>query len=84
MQILHIDDNHWITVTNCNMATCKSCNNRVLIFDSKLPKKVSLQQVCSFARPTSESFQFDVMNIMSQPNSYDCGIFSIANAIEIA
>ena len=87
MQILHIDGNHWITVTNCNMATCKPCNNRVLIFDSMLPKKVSLevkQQVCSFARPTSESFRFDVMNIMSQPNLYDCGIFSIANAIEIA
>jgi len=87
IQILYINGNHWITVTDCNMATWNPSNERPLIYDSKLPNKITLelkQQICSFARPMSQFFRFDIMNIMPQPNSHDCGIIAIANAVEIA
>ncbi len=86
VQILHADGNHWVTVSNIDLLTNKGIQDRALVFYSKLPKKLSLdlkRQICSFVRPSAKTFMFDILNIMPQTNSYDCGIFSIANATEL-
>ncbi len=86
VQILHADCNHWITVSNIDTNTNKGVRNRALIYDSLVPRKPSYnvkQQICSFLRPLANSFIFDILNIMPQPNSYDCGVIAIANATEL-
>ncbi len=86
IQILHVNGNHWIVVSNC-MASHPPEKDRVLAYDSLLPNKISYktkEMVCSFTRPASKTYKFDMMNIARQPNSFDCGVIAIANATEIA
>ena len=33
---------------------------------------------------TRDTLRFDVMNVQAQPNGYDCGVYAIANATELA
>ena len=86
VQILQVNSNHWVMVSNIDTSSNKASRNRVLIFDSLMPKRISTdlkQQVCSFVRPMKSKFMFDVMNVMTQVNLYDCGLHAIANATEI-
>ena len=42
-----------------------------LLYDCALPRNIAFemkQQICSFIRPSSKVFRFDVMNTMAQPN----------------
>ena len=43
------------------------------------------KDICSLARPPNncKDVTFDVRNLMSQPNSWDCGVFAIVNATEL-
>lgn len=87
IQILHVGGNHWIAISNIDLHRDKGVADRVLIYDSLLSKNITLQtkqQVCALVRPTARSFRFDLMNIMPQPNTYDCGLFAIANIVELA
>ena len=87
IQILHVGGNHWITITNFDASISKLFDDRALLYDSALPRNIAFemkQQICSFTRPSSKVFRFDVMNTMAQPNLFDCGLFAIANATEIA
>lgn len=80
-QVLHVEGNHWVAVSNLK-ANRGQCN----VYDSLLPKKVGFhtkQQVCSFVRPASKVYTFNIMNIMAQPNVFDCGLFAIANITEL-
>ena len=43
----------------------------------------SLKEICSFVRPTCDTFTFDIMNIQTKLNSSDCGLFAIACATEL-
>ena len=86
IQILHVNNNHWITVSNIIDVTKKTHKiDAVRIYDS-LYLQISLgtkEDICSFLRPPKKTLMFDVMNIKAQPNSNDCGIFAIACATEI-
>ena len=42
------------------------------------------KQICSVACLISDVYTFDKINIQSQPNSSDCGLFAIACATELA
>ena len=87
IQILHVGGNHWITISNLDMSISKLFDDRALLYDSALPRNIAFemkQQICSFTRPSSKVFRFDVINTMAQPNLFDCGLFAIANATEIA
>ena len=78
-----MDGNHWVAVTNMDLYSNKGYTDRVLIFDSLVPRKVGMnlkKQVCSFVRPMEPTVIFDIANIMPQTNQYDCGLFAIANA----
>ena len=41
-------------------------------------------QICSFIRPSCDVLTLRMPNIQRQPNSCDCGVFSIAVATELA
>ena len=42
------------------------------------------KMVCSFYKCKSQAIHFDLVNVETQPNSYDCGVYAIANATELA
>ena len=59
------------------------------IYDSLPRRNVHhsiVKQICSFFKPPlrCESVKFDVMNTEKQPNGFDCGVFALACATELA
>ena len=58
----------------------------VYVYDSLLQPGMSLntkKMICSLARPVCKTVTFDIINVMSQPNTWDCGVFALANATEL-
>ena len=87
LQVLHINGNHWICVSNIGLYSQEPVTDRTFIYDSFVPDNIECQtklQICSFVRPSSSSFRFEMMNIMVQQNTFDCGLFAIANMTEVA
>ncbi len=39
--------------------------------------------ICSIMKPQSGTIKFDLVNVQSQPNGSDCGLFAIAFATEL-
>ena len=37
-----------------------------------------------FLKCEAAFLNFDIVNVMEQPNTYDCGVFALANATELA
>ena len=87
IQILHISACHWAVTSNINVQTGGGSHDTVGIYDSARPSSISNKtkmMVCSFFKSASNAIHFDVINVETQPNSYDCGVLSIANATELA
>ena len=85
IQILHVDGNHWILVSNIRSLDGGVCYNSVCIYDS-LKTSISLdtkKQICSLVKPKEAQFIFDVLNVQHQTNLSDCGLFAIAFATEL-
>ena len=85
IQILHVDGNHWILVSNIRSLDGGVCYNSVCIYDS-LKTSISLdtkKQICSLVKPKEAQFIFDVLNVQYQTNLSDCGLFAIAFATEL-
>ena len=80
VQILHVHNTHWITVSNSSFG-CGSTSHFedcVKIYDSASPSNVSLtlqNTICSIMKPKFSMLTFEVVNVQSQMNSYDCGVF---------
>ena len=75
IQILHINRNHWVTVSN--------------IYDSSGTPSISpltVRMICSFFKPLASihSVRFQIMNVKIQTNSNDCGLYVIASATQLA
>ena len=87
MQMLHISECHWSMVSNIDVQLPGNCHADIVgIYDSSRPHSVNLhtkKMVCSFYKCQTDALHFDIINIESQPNSYDCGVFAIANATEL-
>ncbi len=86
VQILHINGNHWVTVSNINAFTSKVKNDRVFIYDSMFFNTITLdlkKKICSLVRPEKDKFEFVAMDILQQSNNNDCGLHAIANTVEI-
>ncbi len=81
IQIMHVRQNHWITVSNIRCATDTVC-----VYDSHYQSvDIDTQmQICSFLRSTSDTVTFVMANMQSQNNSFDCGVYAIATATELA
>ncbi|KAM7303270.1 uncharacterized protein ISCGN_013243 [Ixodes scapularis] len=82
VQILHIPDHeHWVTITNYGAP-----NNSVFLFDS-LFEEISnnlVSQVLNIMGLDLHQLIVYVMPTQRQMNTYDCGVYSIANAYCIA
>ena len=81
VQILNVYKSHWICVSNIG---CEA--NTINVYDSAyatldLDTKM---QICSFWRPKGDYVTINMVNIQTQPNGCDCGVFAIANATELA
>ena len=86
IQILHVDGNHWILVSNIRAMDGSVTSGSVCIYDS-LKFSVSLdtkKQICSLLKPQGVQLTLDIMNVQQQTNLSDCGLFSIAFATELA
>ncbi len=80
VQIVHVRNNHWITVSNigCDVSV-------VNIYDS-YANSVSIQtkkDICSFWRSSMNFATFRLVNFQRQLNTKDCGLFAIAVAAEL-
>ena len=85
VQVLHVSNSHWITVSNVNILNAPEFDS-VFVYDSMLPTKVDMnikKQVCSLAKHSCSTLNFNIVNVMAQTNSYDCGLFALANITEI-
>lgn len=80
-QVLH-DSTHCITVSNIDIQQ-SSVTNSVNVFYSYLTVHVSLNVKKQVTRPRSRQVNFDIVNIMSQRNGTNCGIFALACATEL-
>ena len=63
-----------------------SCyTDSVCIYDSGfLHMSLAIKNtICQFLQPKPDTFFFDLMNIQSQPNGNDCGLFALACATEL-
>ena len=83
LQTMHIS-NHWILVSN--MPYNKESNN-IYIYDSLLTSISDsiVNTVCSFFKwRATDPLNFDMVNLQRQTNSYDCGVFCVAFATELA
>ena len=88
VQILHISDCHWAVASNVDVHSVGGFHNDVVgIYDSARPSDVGdsvKRMICSFFKCSSDAIHFDLVNIETQQNSYDCGVLAIANATELA
>ena len=87
IQILHISGCHWIVASNITPSDQSCSLSSVGIYDSIKIMSVSdhlKKQISYFAHPMSDTYIiFDIIDIQSQPNSSDCGLFAIACATEL-
>lgn len=83
VQIFHLGD-HWITASNVICGDHKTVRIYDSLHTSKRPSLDLMQQICSLVHPNSDLYRFDVMNVQSQKNGSDCGIFAIAYATQLA
>ena len=64
LQILHVDTNHWVTITTLDCA-----QDEVRIFDSAGNDYISLnlkQQICTLLRPQSDRLKFVKVDMQRQ------------------
>ena len=90
IQILHISASHWAVASNIDVSSLGgrgSCNDTVALYDSARPihvNQTTKQMICTFFKTSADAIHFDIVNVETQHNSHDCGVYAIANATELA
>ena len=77
---------HWITTSDIDSRQNTHYRDTVSIYDSALAPRVSpstKQTICPFLKPSCDVLLFDIMNIQTQPNLNDCGLFALACSTEL-
>ena len=82
MQVLNIDGNHWITVSNigCDI-------NHIKVYDSlyrRIPKSGRQKFLTSLAMLLNTNEQYmkiEWVDMEKQKGGHDCGLFAIASAV---
>ena len=86
IQILHVDPLHWVCVADTSKQ--KFDNTKANLYDSLASETVCYsiaKQVAAFSFcTTSSELVIHTMDVHQQPNSKDCGVFSIAFATSLA
>ena len=88
IKILHINRNHWVTVSNIGSNETWH-KDTVYIYDSSGTPSISpstVRMICSFFKPLASihSVRFQIMNVKIQTNSNDCGLYVIVSATQLA
>ena len=76
---------HWYCERCQRWCSCAQFDT-VHIYDSGMGLSLALStqlDICQFWKPSPDRIQFDIMNVLPQPNSYDCGMYAIAFATEL-
>jgi len=87
VQILHIAGCHWAVVSNVDVREGGCHRDAVGYYDSMRTLSIGLSTrkvVCSFFKCKFSTLNFDLVDVMHQPNADDCGIFALAMATELA
>ena len=89
IQVLHVNNNHWITVSNIRPNSDTVYPDSVCIYYSNWSAKSSLghttrQHICSFLKSKATKLHFDIINVDKQVNGSDCGVYALAFATELA
>ncbi len=89
IQVLHVNGNHWVTISNVKPNSDKIFDDTVCIYDSNWTEKSSLslntkQQICSFFKCKAKKVFFEFVNVDRQTNGSDCGLYALAFAAELA
>lgn len=89
VQVLNMDEIHWITTSNVKSTTKSVYDDTVNIYDSNWSLRSSLslptiQNICSFLKSPAKKLLFQYIDILRQENSSDCGVYALANATELA
>ena len=85
IQILNVNNNHWVTVSN-KVGDLVFTDN-VYVYDSLQHTRIAMtikKQVCTFFKSTESYIFFIIVDMKRQSNTYDCGVFAIAAATDIA
>ena len=82
VQLFHIHNSHWVVASNIG---CQY--NAIGVYDSNcytttVPLELK-RQICSLVQTKHDTIVFEVMNIDSQHNTNDCGLYALANATEL-
>ena len=93
IQILHVNGNHWICVSNMMSKKGMNCVDNIInhyyiilitghiqVFDS-LYNDISsdtVNQICSIVRSQKKSVTIEIMDVLKQCGSTDCGLFALA------
>ena len=77
IQILHVNGNHWLTITATNP------KGPVDVFDSLNPTKLSESILQVIKKYHGNTCIVKLLNIQKQQGFKDCGLFAIANATSI-
>lgn len=87
IQALHISGCHWAVVSNINVQSAGCSHSDVVaIYDSARPTNVAFELkkiICSFFKCMAGAIRFDLVNVETQKNGFDCGVHSIAMATEL-
>lgn len=75
---------HWITITN--KGHLQADNSVVDIYDSLQlrPNSQVIKDICKFVNCSAEKLTINVVNVQTQHNGNDCGVFAIAFATTLA
>ena len=87
VQVLHDAGCHWVTVSYVNNFKAGHSQDTVSLYDSGAPcgfSKALKTEVCSFYKLKGYHLRFDDMNVQGQPNEYDCAVYALAAATELA
>jgi len=78
VQIIHVNDNHWVTVAGIDGSLVK-------LFDSVYCSlsESAKEQIALITKPSKDFIAIDIENTQFQAGTSDCGLYAIAFATDI-
>ena len=83
VQILHVFENHWITIYGLkDLKEIRVYNSLNYTKDKKYSKK-TIKSFPKMIKSTSSQFKVNIMSVQQQPNAIDCVLFALAFATDL-
>ena len=85
LQILHINGDHWITMSTCK-TTFEDGDDDIVIYDSIFSNvnEATKTLLAKMVHTNKKSFSVRIANVTKQSESNDCGLFAIAYCTSIS